>query len=174
MEGAFRNAASLVIVQLPDTLASIGNNAFNACSSLQCININGDVTISDSTFANVNSGLTIYGTADSTVAAYCANKGIAFSADPLPWPTVTISSRITEDYDGLSGVTVKWYLDGDTSQEPAAAVTTNALGKWTYSGALCGRTYRITYEKAGYDFSTYNLTYTVGWENGAVQNINLE
>ena len=165
-EYAFREANSLVMVCLPFTLRQISYQAFQHCENLVEINIGPNVnSIDDTSFEYHNPDLVIYGENGSTASSYCQSHGITFSTDEMPWPTVQLTSRIIDaDMIGISGVAVSLWLNEDMTGQPQT-VTTNNFGKWTFSNALCGRVYRITFEKVGYNLTPYSFSYTVKWEN---------
>ena len=172
---AFRDADGLILIELPESLETIGDYAFAYMNGLLEISMGSKLSsISGNAFDSHNADLIAYGPEASYAQNYCNGKGITFSTEEMPWPKVTVSSRIIDaDYDGVGGVMVSFYLDGNMESEPET-VTTNALGQWRFTKAMCGRTYHITYEKAGYDLAQYNSNYTVAWENCAVENIVLE
>ena len=76
---AFFGIRSFAAVKLPETLRSIGAEAFRSCGRLRLVYIPSSVTaIGDDAFADCSRNLFILGHADSAAEAYAESHGIPF------------------------------------------------------------------------------------------------
>ena len=164
--------ASLESISLPGTLTEIGDSAFEDCTKLIKIQILKHVTsIGSNAFDNHNAKLTFYGETGSYAETYAKENSISFSTDSFPETLVTLSGRILDrEGGGISGVTVRLYLDRNDQQEPVTVVT-DEDGVWRYTAAKAWHDYLITLSKGRYRFGVSQLVCSVKDTDTAVQTL---
>ncbi len=152
-EYAFSGCTSLTQVILPESITEIGRNAFNGCTKLTQVWIPQSVTtIGDNAFWNCSS-LTIHGIEGSYAQEYAQANEISFSTETLTYETATLSGRIVdEDGNGVANVQVSLY-DVIRKRLMSNVTVTDEEGNWSYSGAIVGNTYAISFYNPYYQIA---------------------
>ena len=179
----FRSCHTLKTIVIPDGVEKIESYAFAYCDNLQSIYIPSTVSsIEEQAFLGYNENddywevdfpnyLHFYGIVDSYAARFAQENSISFSSDSFPETLVTLSGRILDrEGGGISGVTVRLYLDRNDQQEPVTVVT-DEDGVWRYTAAKAWHDYLITLSKGRYRFGVSQLVCNVKDTDTAVQTL---
>ena len=158
---ALRDCTALEEVVLPQSLTTICENAFRGNTALAKIWIDENVTTIGADAFTDCAALTIHGVEGSYAQTYAESNSIPFSAEPLVYPSSTISgSVLDQDGTGVAGVTVTLYdLTWDRKQE---TLTTDETGLWRSDDAIIGHDYLLVFYHADYALENRNQRYTIG------------
>ena len=152
---AFRYQTSIERVILPETLESIKVYAFDSCTALKEIWIPSSVTVINNYVFRDCSALTIHGIEGSYAQTYAQENNIPFSTESIIKETAEISGSVKDENGSpISGVTVSFYNVTEERTESKTAVT-DETGNWTYTKAIVGNRYSISFTHEEYIFNAH-------------------
>ena len=155
----FSNSNSIITITIPESVRTIGNEAFNPCTKLQHVWFgNGIEQIADNAFAS-GSSVILHGPAGSVVEEYARRRGLTFSPlDQDHYYSSITGLVLDEDGNGLPGVTVSVFSVTLNQQEGVLA--TDEQGSWMFDKVIPGHVYTVHLSTDCHTLDTYEIRET--------------
>lgn len=155
--------SSLKYVTLPEGLETINANSFSNCTDLIHVNIpDSVVSISDTAFNGANK-VTIHCSEGSFAHQYALEHDFSYTFDPMKYGEQSGGLIVDTDGNGVENVSVLVWSYSD--ERPVGWYKTDAEGNWSCGEFEDGHKYRITYYHRDYSFDNSIFDIILGDDN---------